>query len=144
MTLSHPATQSIGLTLTRILQVAVICLAIGLFVVSIPINYEQRSILCQTEPCPPGEFTPASAQALSGLGMSVDSLAALTIALDILVASTYTLGAVVIFFRKPDELLTIFVTIMLVTFGTSTFTGGTAGISLIYPQIEWLTLTLAM
>ena len=143
-TLSHPATQSIGLTLIRILQVSLICLAIGLFVVSIPINYEQRSILCQTEPCPPGEFSPASAQALSGLGMSVDSLAALTIALDILVAFTYTLGAVVIFFRKPDELLTIFVTIMLVTFGTSTFTGGTAGISRIYPQFEWLTLTLAM
>jgi len=144
VTLSRPFTQSIGLTLARILQVTVICLAIGLFIVSIPINYQQRSLLCQIEPCPPGQFTLASAQALSNLGMSVDSLVTLTLALDILVAFTYTLGAVVIFFRKPDELLTIFVTIMLVTFGTATFTGGTAGISLTYPQIEWLTITLAM
>jgi hypothetical protein len=129
VTLSPPSIQSIALTLTRLLQVSVICLAIGLFVVSVPINYEQRSILCQTEPCPPGEFTLASAQALSDLGMSVESLAALTIVLDILVASTYTLGAVVIFFRKPDELLTLFVTIMLVTFGTSTSWVRTAGSS---------------
>jgi len=143
LTLSRPSSQSLGLILARILQVTVICLAIGLFIVSIPFNYEQRSFICQTD-CPPGQLTPASVPALNDLGMSVHSLVILTIVLDILVALIYTVSAVVIFMRKPDELLSIFVTIMLVTFGTATFTGAIGGITLTYPELKWLTTTIGM
>jgi hypothetical protein len=45
--------QSVWLTIARVVQVAIICLTIGLFIVSVPINYEQRRIVCRTEPCPP-------------------------------------------------------------------------------------------
>lgn len=76
--------------------------------------------------------------------MSVHDLVTLTIALDIFIAVIFTACAIVIFIRKPNDPFTIFVTIMLVTFGTATFTGGLRGIAFAYPQLEWLTQTIAL
>src|SRR5688572_24870107 len=142
--LSSISHQPIWLTLARIFQAAVICLSIGLFIASIPLNYEQRNIICRTEPCPPNQLTSASEQALSTVGMSVESLVKVTIALDILIAVTFTISAIVIFVRKPNDAVTIFVTIMLVTFGTATFTGAIRGVSEANPAFRWLTETIAM
>jgi len=136
--------QSHWLTLARVAQVVIICLTVGLFIVSIPINYEQWSIVCKTEPCPPEQLMLAGEQALNDIGMSANSLVTITIALDILMAVTYTICAVVIFVRKPNEILTIFVTIMLVTFGTATFTGAISGIASAYPELDWLTKTIEL
>lgn len=141
---SSQASSSFWLNLTRVFQVLIICLTIGLFTINIPFNYEQRSTICQTEPCPPNQLSARSVQALEDVGMSVRELVTLTIALDILFAVIFTACAVVIFIRKPNDLLTIFVTIMLVTFGTATFTGGMQGIASAYPQLEWLIQTIAM
>ena len=136
---SSPQTpQPLWLKLARLFQVLVICLTIGLFIASIPINYEQRSIICETESCPPDQVTLAGERALKRIGVSVASFVTLTIALDILVAVTFTTCAVVIFVRKPNDILAIFVTIMLVTFGAATFTGAIRGIGIVYPQLDWL------
>ncbi|HSD82594.1 MAG TPA: hypothetical protein VLG46_01975, partial [Anaerolineae bacterium] len=119
MTLSRPSTQSLGMILARSFQLAVIVLAVGLFIVSIPNDYKQRTTVCQTEPCPRNQLSLASVKALNELGMTVNSLILLDLALDILIALTYTASAVVILMRKPDELQSILVTVMLVTFGTA-------------------------
>ena len=141
--LSRQPTVSLSLTLARIIQVVVICVTIGLFIINIPLNYEQRSTICGIDPCPPNQLSIRSVQALEDIGMSVQDLVSLTIALDIFIAVIFTTCAIVIFIRKPNDLFTIFVTIMLVTFGTSTFTGGIRGIAVAYPQLEWLTQTIA-
>jgi signal transduction histidine kinase len=142
--LSRPSTQSVWLTVFRVFQVFVICLTVGLFFTSIPLNYEQRSQVCLEEPCSPDQLAPASVGALQASGMTVDSFVQATIALDILIAVTYTICAVVILVRKPNEILTIFVTIMLVTFGMATFTGGTRGIAVAFPKLGWLTQTIEL
>src|SRR5512146_2087718 len=144
ITLARPSTRSWGLILARLFQLVVIVLAVGLFIVSIPNDYKQRTTVCQTEPCTRNQLSLASVKALNELGMTVNSLIGLDLALDILVALTYTASAVVILMRKPDELQSIFVTIMLVTFGTATFTSGIRGITLSYPQLAWLTTTIGL
>ena len=131
------------MNLARFFQILIICLTIGLFIINIPLNYEQRNMICETDPCPPNQLSVRSVQALENIGMSVQDLVALTIALDIFVAVIFTACAIIIFIRKPNDPFTIFVTIMLVTFGTSTFTGGIRGIAIAYPQLEWLTQTIA-
>ena len=78
------------LTLARVLQILIICVTVGLFIISIPLNYEQRSILCDTDPCPPNQLSVRSVQALEDFGMSVHDLVTLTIALDILIAVIFT------------------------------------------------------
>ena len=132
------------MTFARILQAVIICITIGLFIVSLPINYELRSAICREESCPPGQVTLTGEAALNRIGMSMASFVTLTIALDILIAVTFTTCAVVIFVRKPNDILTIFVTIMLVTFGAATFTGAIRGIAIAYPWLDWLPRAIAL
>ena len=132
------------LNLARLLQVLIICLTTGLFITSIPFNYEQRITICRIEPCPPDQVTLTGEQALNRVGVSVASLVTLSITLDILVAVTFTTCAIIIFIRKPRDPFTIFATIMLVTFGLATFTGGIRGVALAYPELNWLTKTIEM
>lgn len=143
-TLLRLSSQPFWLNLARLFQVAVICLTIGLFIISIPINYERLSSACKTGPCAPGELTPESVEALNDAGMSLDTLIKITIALDIFVAMIYTASAILIFIRKPNDLLTIFVTIMLVTFGVATFSNEIQGMAVAFPQWNWLTKTIEM
>ncbi len=143
-TLSRSSTEPLWLMFAHILQILVICLTIGLFIASIPINYEQRSMVCRAEPCPAPQLTTASEQALHKIGLTVDSFVSLTIGLDILVATIFTTCAIIIFVRKPNDLLTIFVTVMLITFGAATFTGAITGIGVIYPNLDWLVQSIAL
>jgi signal transduction histidine kinase len=136
--------HSIWLNLARLVQVVVICLTIGLFIISIPINYERLSSVCQTGPCSPGELSPATIQALNDIGVPPDTLIQITIGMDIFFAVIYTASAILIFVRKPNDLLTIFVTIMLVTFGLATFSNQIQGLAVLAPQWSWLTKAIEM
>ena len=138
------SSPSLWLSLARLFQALIICIAVGLFFISIPFNYEQRSVVCAAEPCPPDQLTYKSEEALARIGMTIDSLVKLTIGLDILLAAVFTACAIVIFLRKPNDPFTIFATVMLVTFGTATFTGGIRGIALAYPGLTWLIKTIEM
>lgn len=91
-----PASSSSSrwLTLARVFQILIICLTVGLFIINIPLNYEQRSFICKTESCPPDQVTLAGEKALNRVGISVASFVTLTIALDILVAVTFTTCAI--------------------------------------------------
>lgn len=111
---------------------------------SIPANYEARVQVCRVEPCPPGQLTARSEQVLAQVGMTVDSFVKLTIGLDILLAAVFTISAIVIFIRKPNDPFTIFVTVMLVTFGVATFSGGVEGIGDTTPSLGVLTDTIAL
>src|SRR6476660_732658 len=135
---------SLWLNLARLFQVVVICLTIGLFLISLPINYEHLSRACKTGSCAPGELTPANVQALNKLGVSTDLIIQATMGLDILFAVIYTASAMLIFIRKPNDLLTIFVTIMLVTFGVATFSNELEGLTALYPRWIWLTNIIQM
>jgi signal transduction histidine kinase len=138
------SSHTFWLILARVYQILTICITLGLFIMNIPLNYEQRSTICETDPCPPNQLSARSVQALEDVGMSVRELVTVTIALDVLMAGIFTGCAIIIFVRKPDDPFTIFVTVMLVTFGTATFTGGIRGIAIAYPQLEWLTQTIAL
>lgn len=132
------------LVLARLFQAIVICLTIGLFIISIPVNYERRQMICDSEPCPPGQLTPASVQPLAQIGLSVEGLVRVTIALDIVIAVVYTASAVIILMRKPNDPLSIFVTIMLVTFGAATFTSASRSLVMQYPQMGLFVMTIEM
>jgi signal transduction histidine kinase len=126
----------------RMLQVAMICLTIGLFIAGIPLNYAIRSVICEAEPCAPFRFVFRSEDDLAKIGMTVDSFAEMTVGLDILLAAVFTACALVIFIRKPRDPFTVFVTVMLVTFGMATFAGGIRVIAYTYPKLNLLVRTI--
>jgi hypothetical protein len=101
------------------------------------------SLLITGMDIPPEAIAAGDATFLARIGMTIDSLVKLTIGYDILLATVFTICAVVIFLRKPNDLFTIFVTIMLVTFGVATFTGGIRGVGETYPVVHPITETIA-
>ena len=130
------SSRSTWLTLARTLQIAMICVTVGLFIASVPHNYTVRSVLCEAEPCPPDQFAFKTEDALARIGMTVGSFARITVGLDILLATVFSACALVIFIRKPRDPFTVFVTVMLVTFGMATFAGGIRVISYTYPKLN--------
>jgi signal transduction histidine kinase len=142
--LNSNSPRSFWLILARGFQVIVICLALGLFITNIPLKYEHSLVVCEEEPCPSSQLTIRSLQVLDAIGWTVNDLVILLIAIDIVIVVIFSACAIIIFIRKPNDLFTIFVTIMLIVFGTATFTGGMRGIALTYPQLRWLTQTIEL
>lgn len=132
------------LNIFRVIQIVTICVTVGLFIMSIPVNYETRIQICSASTCPPGQLTTRAEQTLEQNGLSLDWFVKLTIALDILIAAFFTVSAIVIFVRKPNDLFTIFVSVMMVTFGLATFSGGIEGIGKANPFLHGLTGSIAV
>lgn len=109
------------LTLARAMWLAVALLTLGLFVASLPTQYEYYRTLCTDAVCDVDEqLTPERLQALQAFGLSADFYAAYATALDVVFAAVYLAIASVIFARKSDDRLALFVALMLVTFGLGT------------------------
>ncbi len=125
------------LILARVAWVALALLIMGLYVAGLPANFEHRHTLCAQALCEDGRLTPEHAQALQGLGLSVDFYAAYTIALDAVFAAVYFAVATVIFTRKSADWLGLFVALTLVTFGLATFPVSLEPLAAAHP-IWWL------
>jgi hypothetical protein len=96
-------------------------LAVGLFVRGIPAEFALLHIPCPTVRCPTGQLSPSGVHALEGLGLSVDSFAAYSVAMDVLFAAVCTAVALLIFWRRSDDRMGLLVSLALLTFGTATF-----------------------
>jgi len=111
------------LLIARAAWLAWAVLVVGLFVASRPANFEYYRTVCTQAACAPEQLTPERAQALQALGLSVDFYAAYAIALDGVFAAVHFAIALVIFARRSDDWLALFVAFTLVTFGMVTYLG---------------------
>jgi signal transduction histidine kinase len=109
------------LALARAAWVAVAALAVGLFVAGIPAEFALLRIPCPNVTCPTGQLPPAGLRALEDLGISLGFFAAYSVAMDVLFAAVCGVVAALIFWRKSDDRMALFVSLALVTFGTATF-----------------------
>jgi len=101
--------------------IVVAALAVGLFIRGIPAEFGLLHVPCPTVRCPTGQLSPSGLHALKGLGLSLDSFAAYTVAMDVLFAAVCTAVALLIFLRRSDDRMGLLVSLALLTFGTATF-----------------------
>jgi hypothetical protein len=111
-----------SLLLARAAWVTVAALAVGLFAAGIPTEFALLQVPCPTVACPTGQLASAGLRALEALGLSLGFFAAYTVAMDVLFAAVCGAVAGLIFFRKSDDRMALFVSLALLTFGTATFT----------------------
>jgi hypothetical protein len=109
------------LPLARVAWIVVAVLAVGLFIVGIPAEFGLLQIPCPAVRCPTGQLSPSGLHALEGLGLSLDSFAAYSVAMDVLFAAVCTVVALLIFWRRSDDRMGLLVSLALLTFGTATF-----------------------
>ncbi|MGH3147255.1 MAG: hypothetical protein ACRDTR_15770, partial [Rubrobacter sp.] len=124
------------LVLARAAWVVVAVLAVGLFVAAIPAELALLRVPCPTPICVTGQLSPAGLTALEDLGLTPSLYAAYSVAMDVLFATVYGAVAGLIFWRKSDDRMALFVSLALLTFGTATFTFTIAALAAKHPAWE--------
>jgi hypothetical protein len=108
------------LLLARAAWIVVALLTLGLFVASIPLAYQRFLPACENSGCDIAQLSPEAKNALEGLGLglSMGHYAAYTVLLAIVLALGYWLIGGILFWKRSDNRLVLYASMMLVTFGT--------------------------
>src|SRR6266567_4855966 len=105
------------LVLARVGWVAVVVLALGLFIASIPTNFADLHILCTAASCnSSGQLTPDYVRELQAWGLSMDFYASYIVVFIMVFAFGYFAVGAVLFWRKSDDRMALFASFTLVTF----------------------------
>jgi hypothetical protein len=91
---------------------------VGLYIILLPACLAQLQTVCRGAGCALIQPIPASAQALHGLGLSVESYAALTVSLIVLSSVICFVVSGIIVWRKSDDWMALLVALAGVALGT--------------------------
>ena len=109
------------LVLARVVWVAVVVFTLSIFMLSLPAYFAQLQTVCVGVTCvyAYGQLTPGTAQALQNLGLSTGGYAVSILALAIASASVSFGVACVLFWRRSDDWMVMFVSLFLVIIGVN-------------------------
>ena len=107
--------------LARIVWVAVVVFTLSIFVLSLPAYFAQLQTICVGATCvyAYGRLTPGTAQALQHLGLSTGGYAVSILTLAIVSALVSFGIACVLFWRRSDDWMVMFVSLFLVIIGVN-------------------------
>jgi hypothetical protein len=109
------------LVLARVVWVAVVVFTLSIFLLSLPAYFAQLQTVCVGVTCvyAYGQLTSGTAQALQNLGLSTGGYAVSILALAIASASISFGVACVLFWRRSDDWMVMFVSLFLVIIGVN-------------------------
>jgi hypothetical protein len=95
-------------------------LAVGVSIASVPVTYAEDQVVCTAgDECPYWRLVPEDLEGLRELGLSASFYAAYMLATDVVYLLGFWAIGAVIFWRKSDDRVALFSSIMLVTFGAA-------------------------
>jgi hypothetical protein len=100
------------------------------FIASMPASYVQLRTICTNSTfghCNIWQPTPGNMLALHRLGLSLDTYAVYTLTIDVIASLVFLTVGAVIFWRKSDEWIGLFVSLVLVIFGSFGISDSLAG-----------------
>ena len=100
-------------------MLTVVCIGI-----SIPAEFAQLQTVCRTGACHPAALTPAKVHELGGMGLSVGFYAGYLIAVELIFAITSFAVGVLVFWRRSDEPMALFLALLLVTLAGAALSRG--------------------
>lgn len=109
--------QGYWLVLIQIVLGILAVVTLLVFFASLPVYYMQLQTVCQTTSCAVGQLTPATVQALHGVGISVDGYALFRLSNIIVSALFGFFVAGVLVWRKSNEWMALLVALVLVMLG---------------------------
>ena len=109
------------LVIARVVWVAVVVFTLSIFMLSLPAYYSQLQTVCAGDRCVLvyGQLTPGTAQALQNLGFSTGGYAVSILALAIASALVSFGVAALLFWRRSDDWMAMFVSLFLVIIGVN-------------------------
>jgi signal transduction histidine kinase len=114
----------------------VAALTVSLFVAGVPVEFALLHDPCPTARCTTGQLPLAGLRALEDLGLSRDSFAAYFVAMDTVFAAVWFAVAALIFWRRSDDRMGLFVSLALLTFGTATYAFTLEALTVRHPAWE--------
>jgi len=101
--------------------VAVVVFTLSIFIASLPAYFAQLQTVCAGDTCiyAYGQLTPGTAQALQNLGLSTGGYAVSILALAIASALVFFGVACVLFWRRSDDWMAMFVSLFFVIIGVN-------------------------
>jgi signal transduction histidine kinase len=125
------------LLLARTAWVAVAVLTVVCIGVSIPVEFTELQTVCTTSECRLAALTPANARELGAMSLSASFYAGYLIAADLVFAASSFAVGVLVFWRRSEEHIALFVALALVTFGSQPFVGNLDAVESAYPALWW-------
>ncbi len=107
------------LILARTMWVAIALLTVGLFVLAIPTRFNELQHVCTPPKCNELQLFSPDVAVLKQLGLSLTFYATYNLPLEAGFTLVFLLVAVIIFWRRSDDRMALFVSLMLVTFGAT-------------------------
>ncbi|MCI0397325.1 MAG: GAF domain-containing sensor histidine kinase [Chloroflexi bacterium] len=107
------------LLLARAVWIAMAVVTLALFIASIPLVYNKLSTVSSGEGTSIWQLQPGEARALEQLGLSASLYALYWVVVQVVFVSGFAVVAGVIFRRKSDDWLALFVSLFLVMFGVN-------------------------
>ena len=128
------------LTLAHAGWIAIVLLDAALFVPGVPLFYRGVHIPCAAlnlpgSGCFPGQLAPNAIQALQHLGISLDLYAALALAFGVTASAVFFAIGGLIAWRKWNEGMGLFASLVLITFGATGVGGLEGAVSLLLPSV---------
>jgi serine phosphatase RsbU (regulator of sigma subunit)/anti-sigma regulatory factor (Ser/Thr protein kinase) len=111
--------QGVWLILIRLGWVALFLFALYVVFATIPESYDRATTICTPPDCADDQVTQAGMDSLSNLGLSLSFFAWYTIIISVIFALVYVGLAALIFWRRSDDPMAVYVSVTLVLFGTS-------------------------
>jgi signal transduction histidine kinase len=106
---------------------------VSFFAAGVPAEFALLHYPCPTARCTTGQLSPAGLRALEDIGLSFDTFAIYYAAIDAVFAAVCCTVAALIFWRKSDDRMGLFVSLALLTFGTATFVFTLEALAVRYP-----------
>ncbi len=130
-----------ALLVARLVLLAVALLTVGLFLASVPLEYQRLGTVsrCVAYGCIHPQLTPDMARALDLASLSASFFAGYFIAVEVIFAAVWFTVAALIFARKPDDPAAMLVVLMLLTYGA---TFANLGVLSVYPRLELLVTSI--
>jgi hypothetical protein len=100
--------------------IAVTILALGLFIISIPIAYVHFHTICTGSECVYWSLSPAERRSLEELNLSTGFYAAYNVTLEVVHTLGFCAAGVFIFWRKSENWMPLLLSLALVLFGIDT------------------------
>ena len=129
-----PSLRGRWLGLARTIWLVLIVLSVGLYLISLPVDYRNRI---------PGLREPDVRANLAELGLSVEFAAAYLVTLTVAFTAICCVVGIIIFARRSDEPMALLVSLLLVMWGTQ-FPNTTLALADVHPLFRWLIAVLEL
>ncbi len=114
---AHTRLRGPWLAAARVAWIALVGLALASFVAALPLFFQTSRTTFSPETQVPGQLTVADAHLLQQWGLSLDFFAAYQTALIALTMLAFTVAGALLFWRKADDRMALFVSLWFALFG---------------------------